>query len=310
MSNTYSVLTLVPFSVSALLRQEAAALTLTSPTKGAVKAPNGSKSNLTQDGKRGKGPGHCIVRRWPSDKLPGSWGERNRAVLLDEIIQPTIWPKFSNSGHHALYPRATHSRLVTPLRSNDHGNKEGYRAPMAKILERLSAIAFIFFLNQWLLPENEQHPDLPAVLETLKHFEVKEEHTCKNLYGDVLRSDVVIQVGFDTPLPILKPLLGSTMVTMSMVNLKSSGNAEYQYASAFTSPSSGKLISSVDECMDHLISFATSCPTKGASVQELSKFISKETSLEWAQTATSHFSQVIRFCLQWRLTLTNHTDGL
>jgi len=291
MSSPYKNLTGEPFRISALLHQEAAALTLCSPMKDTVKAPNGSKSNPTLDSKQGRGSSHCMVRQWPSDKLPAAWGARNRTVLLDEVIQPAIWTKLSDR-HESLRTRATHSRLVTPLRSGDNGNEEVYRSIVAKIFERVTAAAFVFFLNQWLQPQNEHHPDLSNALATLMYFEVKEEHTCKNFNGDTFRNDVVVQIGYDTPFPILKAVPALVMVTISMANLKSTGNAEFEYSSAFTSPTSGKVIASIDQCMDHLLSFATAQPMQEASVKELTTFLSKEVGMEWPQIATSHFAQV------------------
>jgi len=124
-----------PFNISALLHHEAEALTKCCPLKGRVKAPNTSDSTLTQEGKKGRGPGHCAVMQWPSDQLPGTWGARNRAVLLDETIQPEIWTKLSDLGISSLYARATFTRLVTPWQSSDEGNEEPYRPILAKIFE-------------------------------------------------------------------------------------------------------------------------------------------------------------------------------
>ena len=280
-----------PFNISALLHHEAEALTKCCPLKGRVKAPNASDSTLTQKGKKGKGPGHCVVMQWPSDQLPGAWGARNRAVLLDETIQPEIWTKLSDLGISGLYARATFTRLVTPWQSSDEGNEEPYRPILAKIFKRLTAIAFIFFLNQWLKPQNADNPDWSEVLATLHHFEVVEEHTTKTSCGNI-RCDAVIQIGRSTPIRTLKHLPGiAKMVNMSMANLKSTGNAEHEYYRAFKSPSSGQTIRSVDQAMGHAISYATSI--QGVSVQDLTTFLSAETTLQWPHMATSHFSQVI-----------------
>ena len=101
-----------------------------------------------------------------------------------------------------------------------------------------------------------------------------------------------VQIGYDTPFLILKALPALVMVTISMANLKSTGNAEFEYCSAFTSPTSGKVIASIDQCMDHLLSFATAQPTQEALVKELTTFLSKEVRMEWPQITTSHFAQV------------------
>jgi hypothetical protein len=229
--------------------------------------------------------------QWPSDQLPGTWGARNRAVLLDETIQPEIWTKLSDLGISSLYACATFTRLVTPWQSSDEGNEEPYRPILAKIFERLTAIAFIFFLNQWSKPQNADHPDWSEVLTTLHHFEVVEEHTTKTSCGNI-RCDAVIQIGRSTPIRTLKLLPGiAKMVNMSMANLKSTGNAEHEYYHAFKSPSSGQIIRSVDQAMGHAISYATSI--QGASVQDLTTFLTAETTLQWPHMATSHFSHVI-----------------
>jgi hypothetical protein len=218
-----------------------------------------------------------------------AWGERNRGVLVDETIQPDIWSKL----HHSIALRAGFSRFVTPLRSSDNGNEQEYRGVVGKIFERVTAIAFLCLLNQWLKPENRDHPDLSKALETLQHFEIQYEHTCE-YSKDTIRYDDAVQISRYAPFPILKILHGtSTLVTMSMGNVKSSGHAEFEFDSAFISPTTNKLVASVDQCLDHVVSFATSRPTQGASIKDLDTFLSSETKLQWPHTAISHLAQVI-----------------
>jgi hypothetical protein len=103
-------------------------------------------------------------------------------------------------------------------------------------------------------------------------------------------------------IPILKQLPKSNLANLTMANAKSMGNVDFHYESFFTS---AMTVSTVDECMDCLISFASR--PQGATVKELSSFIRNESGRTmWAQIAVGHFSQVISFdsCRRPKLIIT------
>ena len=163
-----------------------------------------------------------------------------------------------------------------------------YRFIIEKLLNRLTAIAFLFFLSQWLKPENSGHPDFSNAINTLLFFNVKPEASSEDTSLSI-RNDIVIHICQLTSLPILKTLPGTSIVAnMCMVNVKSTAHAEHVFKSSFTS--FGMSVETIDQSMT--LSLLKSSRSNGLSNEEVHKFLTQECQKQWPLIATSHFAQV------------------
>lgn len=287
-SAIYEDLTATMFTLEDLLNQEADTLCACSPTKAEPKVPTGSTSQFTRMSKEGHGPGHCVVRRWPSEMTPAVWGEQNRTVLLDETIQPSVWKALEDlhSSFRLHHYRVLHSQLF-PIRSNDYGNEQAFRDILQKLLMRVNYIACFFFLNQWL--KHPGHHDFSSAVTTLKDLDIKVEHRSED--SKSITHDIACQINRRCPIPRCKHLSGtSDTAVLTMVNTKSTGHKEYDYQ-GFSSESFNINVRNVDQSLDIVVLKSESSP-EGLSIAELDQFLADESKLAWPLIATSHLAQV------------------
>lgn len=277
------------FTIVDLLTQEAGSLCRASPTKGVPKVPKGSTSLFTQQSKEGHGPGHSVVRRWPSEKTPAAWGEGNRAVLLEEKISPSIWESLQqvDAGFYELKYRIMHSHLSS-WRSNDNGNEQAFRDIVQKLLTRITSIALLFFINRWL--KHTAHEDFSAVLKTLRQADVQVEYKSEDSESTIVH-DIASRIGRNCPIPRVKELSGaSETAVLTVVNTKSTGSSQFTYQ-GFTSTSFSTSVQTVDQSIDLVVQKSSSSP-EALSIADLNHFLAKESGLVWPQIATSHLAQV------------------
>ena len=284
-----------PFTIASVLLDEASSLRHCSPIKSDLKRPTGSTSLLTTMALNGLGAAHCIVRKWTSEHTPSEWGARNERVLLNQLIQPTVW-KDLGEPYDAIGGRIGNTRLHS-LRSQDRGNEEAYRHTVDRLLERVFASAFLFFLNEWMKLENRNHPDFPGALEALAAFDVRNEVAAEGT-SSTIRNDVGIIIPRLSP-PLFRNLLSgdSELVCMSNVNAKSTGHAEYPYQQ-ITATSTDATIKNVDEAMDFGLDWSES--EGGMTIQLIAESLREEfqlaaRNLTWPLCAASHFAQVSSF---------------
>lgn len=282
------------FTIGDLLTLEAEQLCRASPVKGTPKAPNASTSLLTQQSKSGFGPGHSVVRPWPSEKLPTAWGQRNRAVLLEETISPSIWKILEgvNPSLSYLKFRTLHS-LLPSMRSNDNGNEPAFRDIGQKLLTRIMSIALLVFLNHW--SKHQTHKDFLAAVQTLHVSDIKVEYTSEDSDTTIIH-DIAALVARRTPIPILKELAGTSEgAVLTMLNNKSTGNSQFKYQ-GFTSESFGRTVQTVDQCIQLAVEHSSKS-LEPLSIAKLNEFLAEESKFAWPQMAASHLAQV-RFFLE------------
>ena len=117
----------LPFTIAAILHEEATELCRYSPLKDVPKRSSASDSLLTRSSKKGEGNAHCVVLEWPIESTPSAWGLKNHGVLLDEELSPSIWQEL-------LDVDPTNVRLINRIKSTDllwvssrdDGNEEQY----------------------------------------------------------------------------------------------------------------------------------------------------------------------------------------
>lgn len=166
------------FTIAKILDNEATFLCKCSPSRDTAKPPSGSKSGLTQLSKQGEGDAHCAVKKWPQGKTPAEWGRKNRALLLEEAINPEIFNTLTNlhSDYDHIRGYIEYTRLPI-LRGRDNGNEEAFRDILPELISRATACAYLFFYSQWLKPKNSSHDDYLNAMQTLQTFLVKTETT-------------------------------------------------------------------------------------------------------------------------------------
>jgi hypothetical protein len=298
----YQDLVTGPFKIADLLMQEAAGLTKYCPTKAKPKAPSGSKSRKTEMGKEGKGPAHCTVRLWPPDKTPGAWGDRNHFVLLEETINSDIFKELMQMDPEYLHIRRRAQQVVYSLQSSDDGNEVAFRHLVQQLLSRLTAIAFLFFLNQWL-----KHPNDIGFFNAMKAvlaFDVQQEF-CSSA---TTRHDVAVLIRRISSLPILRTMSSTAdTVPLFMANAKSTGQSDYPYSSIQIGTTD---VTSVDQTMSAILQ-ETLRSDHGLSIKELNEFLSNQTIKLWPQISTSHLTQVTVILKFFFVMLTlNYEDGV
>ena len=180
------------------------------------------------------------------------------------------------------------------MRANDNGNEEAYRHTVERLLERVFAAAFLFFLNEWSKPENSQHADFQQALKMLVSFDVKSETTSEDS-SSVIHNDVAVFVPRFPPTYLRKLLSGtSTLVCMSNVNAKGTGQVEFSYDAVIGTSTNSK-IQNVDQVVGVGVNLAES--RGDVTIQTIDKFLVEEYGLKalglvWPLIATSHFAQV------------------
>lgn len=298
-------LTSKPFLIGDLLRQEGLRLRDCRPLKDTPKQPSGSKSRLSEMSRTGEGPAHCIVRKWPADKTPVQWGMRN-PFLLSDVVSPGIWEQLGGN-YVAVKHDIAYSGLLD-VRMNDNGNEEAYRLLIAKLLSRVTAAAFMFFLNAW--SRHPTHQDFLPAIECLRRFDIKQETTSESS-PIAIRGDVVSHIPRQLPLPKQNELEGASQtVALLFVNAKSTAHAEFHYQPIHLTNDFSS-IRTVDQVMDFCLLESESRPQK-LSVANLDSFLFENSIHVWPHIAAGHFSQVIfsyliyDLCLSVYRWLTNH----
>ena len=272
------------------LTDEATKLCAASPKKGEPKYPTASTSQFTLQSKQGYGPGHAIIRHWPPEKTHVAWGKRNRAVLLEENISPSIWSALKEMERFKYHVT---SSSLSSIRQNDNGNESAFRNIGSKLLTRMTAIAFLFFLHQW--SKHSDHKDYSSVLQTLQGIgDIQLEYTSEDSEIPIIH-DIASLIPRNSPIPILKKLSGtSDGAVATMVNTKKTGNREKNYH-GFTSSLTKTPVINVDQVIDICVQKTSSSP-EALSIADLKQFISTESKMVWPDKAISHLAQV-RFLL-------------
>ena len=118
----------------------------------------------------GEGPAHCIVQKWPANKMPVEW-EMQNPFLLSDVVSPGIWEQLGGN-YVAVKHDIAYSGLLD-VRMNDNGNREASRLLIKKLLSRVTAAAFMFFLNAW--SRHPTHQNFLSAIEYLRRFDIKQE---------------------------------------------------------------------------------------------------------------------------------------
>jgi len=280
------------FTIRDLLTLEAEQLCQASPEKGTPKMPNASTSLFTQQSKNRYGPGHSVVRPWPSEKLPTAWGERNRTVLLEETISPSIWKTLEDVDPILSYLkfRTLHSHLPS-IRLNDKGNEPAFRDIGQKLVTHIMGMALLAFLNHW--SKHETHEDFLTAIKTLQVADIKVEYTSEDSESTIIH-DIAALVAHCTPIPLSKELSGTSEgAVLTIVNTKSTGNSQFKYQ-GFTLESFGRTVQTLDQCIDLAVEHSSES-SEPLSIAKLNEFLAKESKLAWPQMAASHLAQVRLF---------------
>ena len=286
----HSMTGLTTLTIGDVLSDEAEQLCRASPHQGTPKVPNASTSLFTQQSKAGYGPGHSVIRRWPRVKLPAAWGKRNRAVLLEEKISPSIWEilKEVDMTFASLKFHTCNSLLSLSIRSNDNGNEGAFRDIGQKILTRIMRLASLVFLIHW--SKHKTHEDFLDAVNTLKSSDIRVEYTSEDSESTI-NHDITMLVPRDTRIPISKKLSGTSEgAVLTMVNTKATGNSQRSYQ-GFTSQILGKTVQTVDQCIDLAVEHSSKS-SEPLSIADLNKVLATESNLAWPQMAASHLAQV------------------
>lgn len=279
-------------TIADILKDEAAFLCESSPIPSELKRPNASRSKLTELAKMGKGVGHCVVRRWPVNNTPSAWGRRNEQLLLNQPINPGIWTKLGPE--YDAIKRRIHTTRLSSMRADDNGNEEEYRHTIEVMMDRIFGAAFLFYLNEWLKPENSEDADYGIALQALKSFGVKAEYTHSD--GSI-RNDVGIVIPFSNMFrkKLYKP---ARLVCLSNFNAKNTGQSQWDYEPV-TSHNFPE-IKTVDGAMTVGLDIAET--REHATIKSLKTILVQEYelrkhNLEWPIFALSHFAQVSFLCM-------------
>ena len=171
------------FTVRDILLHEAKALSNHGPLRAEPKEPECDLDPFTR--LRDFGAGGCRVQQWPDDDDPYTWGSRNESLLLGEPIHsPARWEveREYNSRFNHLLALIDHSYLEGGFRASDEGREEQFLAVLNNMLCRVTAIAFVFFIQLWRRnPEYTSHPDYPAAFEALHQFSVQQIRTSQRM---------------------------------------------------------------------------------------------------------------------------------
>ena len=285
------------FSFEDLLLDEAFCLSRCAPVKDAPKRPNASKSELTQEAQEGRGDAHCVVSLWPAENTPEAWGERNRTHFRQHLSDTCLQELEQDERLSHLVNTSKATRL-SMLLSNDEGCEEEYRGMIGDVLERVTAIAYIFLHHEWRKSENAMHADFHKATETLAAFSVKLESTSRDT-GARIRTDINIHIPRQSPLPPQKAMPGTSLTTaMHSINAKSPAIAEHLFVSPLHSLSVDYTAQSVDEAVN-LCLLKVSSSEKSWTISELHQYLlfaiqenwpDKKT--VWPLMATGLFSQV------------------
>ena len=297
-------LTTGPFTFEDILMEEAAMLCKYAPRKDPPKRPNASTSRLTKECKAGRGDAHCILKNFPSDNTPDAWGERNRALLLDEVITPELLRTLDQNFDSRLLANQARTSHIWPVSSNDNGNEEEYRHTLEKILQRVAALAFLFFQIHWRQGENISHVDFDNATASLLAFAVKSEAVSRDTtQTSQIRYDVSLQIPRNLPLKIQKPLQGTAQTAVMIpFDAKAPGIVDYSYTGPLRSTSLGsvRIVHTVDDAMELALEKATKSE-QTLTIADLDAFLSMEITetmgdnrqrMKWPLMATSLFAQV------------------